>query len=207
MSPDPHRPGTHDIDEGHDPVVAALAGLAVEPPARLTEAVLLATGLVDGAAVFDSPVGEVVVSFRPDGVVAVDLNDDGAETRHRSRFGRRLTEARPPRGWDRLIRRAIERGTPGELPLAWETVTPFQRRVLTVAAAIPRGEVRPYGWLAARVGRPGAARAVGTTMARNPVPLIVPCHRVVRADGSIGRYSLGGPDRKELLLRLEGAFA
>lgn len=186
---------------------SALAALAQEPPPRLTEGVLLATGLVDGAGLYDSPLGDVVVSFRPDGVVAVDLADDDVEARHRARFGRRLVEARPPHGWDDLIRRAIDAGTPGELPLAWATVTVFQRRVLTEAATIPRGRTRPYGWLAERLGRPGAARAVGTSMARNPVPLIVPCHRVVRADGSIGRYSLGGAANKERLLRLEGALA
>ena len=61
------------------------------------------------------------------------------------------------------------------------------------ALEIPRGEVRPYGWIAAEIGKPRAVRAVGTALGHNPVPLIVPCHRVVRSDGMIGQYSMGGP--------------
>ena len=64
------------------------------------------------------------------------------------------------------------------------------------ALEIPRGEVRPYGWIAAEIGRPKAVRAVGTALGHNPVPLIVPCHRVVRSDGMIGQYSLGGPQQQ-----------
>ena len=72
------------------------------------------------------------------------------------------------------------------------------------ALEIPRGEVRPYGWIAAEIGRPKAVRAVGTALAHNPVPLVVPCHRVVRSDGSIGQYSLGGPAAKRTILAAEG---
>ena len=73
------------------------------------------------------------------------------------------------------------------------------------ALEIPRGEVRPYGWIAAEIGRPKAVRAVGTALGHNPVPLIVPCHRVVRSDGMIGQYSLGGPRNKRTILAGEGA--
>ena len=72
------------------------------------------------------------------------------------------------------------------------------------ALEIPRGEVRAYGWIAAEIGRPKAVRAVGTALAHNPVPLVVPCHRVVRSDGSLGQYSLGGPDAKRTVLAAEG---
>ena len=80
----------------------------------------------------------------------------------------------------------------------------FRRRVLEECARIPAGEVRTYGQLAAACGNPRAARAVGTAMATNPVPGIVPCHRVVRGDGRIGHYSAGGPDQKERMLKAEG---
>jgi methylated-DNA-[protein]-cysteine S-methyltransferase len=69
---------------------------------------------------------------------------------------------------------------------------------------VPFGEVTTYGQLAARVGRPRAARAVGTVMNRNPIPIVLPCHRVVGSTGSLVGYA-GGLDRKEQLLRLEGA--
>ena len=82
--------------------------------------------------------------------------------------------------------------------------TDFERDVWQKALEIPRGEVRPYGWIAAEIGRPKAVRAVGTALGHNPVPLIVPCHRVVRTDGSIGQYSLGGPANKRTILAAEG---
>ena len=182
-----------------------LGALAETPPPTVTAGILLGTGLADGYRIFDSPVGAVAVAFNPAGVSAVDLVDDDLEERFAERFGRRLLPARPPRGWETKIGRAIERGTPGDLPVDLRSVTAFQRMVLEATARIPRGQVRPYGWLARMVGAPGAARAVGSTMARNPVPLIIPCHRVVRSDGRIGAYSLGGPGRKRVLLRHEGA--
>ena len=82
---------------------------------------------------------------------------------------------------------------------------PFQRQVLEKTAEIPRGEVRPYSWIAREIGAPGAVRAVGTALGHNPIPFIVPCHRVVRADGSLGEYSGGGPAVKTRVLAYEGA--
>jgi O-6-methylguanine DNA methyltransferase len=80
---------------------------------------------------------------------------------------------------------------------------PFQRAVLEVTCAIPRGEVRTYGWLADELGSPGAVRAVGTALKRNPLPVLVPCHRVTRAGLLTGRYALGD-ERKRQLLAAEG---
>ncbi len=87
----------------------------------------------------------------------------------------------------------------------WTGVTPFQRAVMEETMAIPAGETRSYGWIAAKVGRAGAARAVGRVMATNRVPLVVPCHRVVGSDGSLTGYG-GGLPMKEALLRAEGAI-
>jgi methylated-DNA-[protein]-cysteine S-methyltransferase len=81
----------------------------------------------------------------------------------------------------------------------------FRRRVLLQAMAIPRGMVDSYGGLAAKAGNPKAARAVGTAMATNPFPLVVPCHRLVRSDGAIGQFGGGAPMKKELLT-MEGAL-
>ena len=181
-----------------------LSALRSNAPEVVVTGTLLGAGLADGYRTFESPVGPVAVTFNPDGVSSVDLFDDDLEERFASRFGRPAVAAAPPRGWDVKIGRAIERGTPGDLPVDLRSVTEFQRSVLEVTARIPRGEVRPYGWLAEQIGNPGAVRAVGSTMARNPVPLIIPCHRVVRTDGHIGNYSLGGPHNKRELLTFEG---
>jgi O-6-methylguanine DNA methyltransferase len=182
-----------------------LATLARHAPTVVRRGTLLGTGLADGYAEFVSPVGSVIVTFNPVGVSSVDLADDNFFDHFTERFGRSLLEAHPPAGWDVKINRAIERGTPGDLPVDLRSRSPFQRVVLEATATIPKGEVRPYGWLAKEVGNPGAVRAVGSTMARNPVPLIVPCHRVVRTDGHLGNYSLGGAGNKLSLLRSEGA--
>lgn len=180
------------------------AALRRRAPHVVTTGSLLGAGTVDGYAVFESPVGDVIVSFNPLGVSSVDLADDESEERFTERIGRRMIPARPPAGWDTKIGRAIEKGTPGDLPVDFRAVTPFRQSVLEVTASIPRGQVRSYGWLAHQVGNDGAVRAVGSTMASNPVPLIVPCHRVVRTDGTIGNYSLGGVHNKRELLAHEG---
>ncbi len=92
------------------------------------------------------------------------------------------------------------------ISVAFRAGTPFQRRVWGELRTIPRGETVTYGELAARIGMPGAARAVGSAVARNPVSVIVPCHRVVGADGSLTGYA-GGVERKRALLAIEGAFS
>ena len=82
------------------------------------------------------------------------------------------------------------------------TITPFQRRVYAVVKRVPRGQTRSYRWVAERLGDPNLARAVGQALNRNPWPETVPCHRVIRADGSLGGYAWG-VSRKRRLLALE----
>ncbi|MEE9285591.1 MAG: methylated-DNA--[protein]-cysteine S-methyltransferase [Dehalococcoidia bacterium] len=96
-----------------------------------------------------------------------------------------------------------QRASP-EAAIDWDGLSPFRQAVLEETLRIPAGETRSYGWLARRVGRPRAARAVGRVMATNPLPLVIPCHRVVASDGSLGGYG-GGLPLKEALLRAEGA--
>jgi len=92
-------------------------------------------------------------------------------------------------------------------PVDLERAGPFEKEVLAALRRIPAGEVRTYGEIARAVGQPGAARAVGAACARNPVPLLIPCHRVVRSDGGLGGYSLtGGVGLKRRLLDAEGAL-
>jgi O-6-methylguanine DNA methyltransferase len=109
----------------------------------------------------------------------------------------------PPR-LEAAIRRRLEGDRRTRIELDLRGHTDFERDVWAKALEIPRGEVRPYGWIAAEIGRPRAVRAVGTALGHNPVPLIVPCHRVVRTDGTIGQYSLGGPANKRTILATEG---
>ncbi|MEJ5254276.1 MAG: methylated-DNA--[protein]-cysteine S-methyltransferase [Acidimicrobiales bacterium] len=90
-----------------------------------------------------------------------------------------------------------------EVPIDWPAVTGFQRAVLEELLSVPYGEVVTYGELAARVGRPRAARAVGAAMAANPLPVVVPCHRVIRSGGVLGRYG-DDPGKKVWLLEHEG---
>jgi methylated-DNA-[protein]-cysteine S-methyltransferase len=90
------------------------------------------------------------------------------------------------------------------VPVDLSQVPPFERAALEIAAEIPYGEVRSYKWIAERLGKPDAARAVGRAMAANPVPIIIPCHRVIKTDGGLGGYAFGLA-RKETLLDLERA--
>ncbi len=105
----------------------------------------------------------------------------------------------------RLLRQYFEGGEVDlRLPLELRGRRQFSRDVLRACAQIPYGETRSYGELAVMAGKPGAARAVGQVMARNPLPLFVPCHRVIAADGSLGGFG-GGLEMKRRLLRLEAA--
>jgi len=93
------------------------------------------------------------------------------------------------------------------IPIDWSLLRPFQQAVLKVTHAIPFGETRTYGQIALEIGRPGAARAVGRAEATNPMPLVIPCHRVIGADGKLHGYGGGeGLPTKEWLLKMEGAF-
>jgi len=93
-----------------------------------------------------------------------------------------------------------------DCPLDLAPATPFQRKVWEAACAIAYGQMRTYGWLARAIGSPRAMRAVGTALGRNPFPIVIPCHRVIRVDGGMGGFSaVRGIELKKSLLRLEGA--
>jgi O-6-methylguanine DNA methyltransferase len=203
------RPGSGpSADTGFtDEAPGALRSLAVPAAAHVADDVLVEVGLADRMASFGSPIGTLWVAWNGRGVSEVALADDGpsAAARHEARSGRRTTlvAALPA-----TLAHAIARRLAGErrvrIPLDLRGRTGFEVAVWTKALEIPRGEVRPYGWIAAEIGRPNAVRAVGTALGHNPVPLIVPCHRVVRGDGTIGQYSLGGPGNKRTILSSEG---
>ena len=188
-------------------IPARLAGLGEAAPAHLTGAVLARTGLADRYATRPSALGPVFVAFTSRGVSLVDLAADPArfEAAYRERFGRGVVPAEAlPARLAAAVDRALAAGRTRGVPVDLSGLSEFQAAVLHLAAGIPAGEVRPYGWVAREIGRPGSDRAVGNALAANPVPLVVPCHRVVRADGRFGRYSLGADDNKRLLLEAEG---
>jgi O-6-methylguanine DNA methyltransferase len=179
----------------------------VRAPARLLPTVLKELGLGSWYATVDSLVGPVNVAWGHNGLVAISRVDEEEDFEgwFRWRFGHavRRAESLPPR-----LQAEVQRGLAGErtkLPFDLARLTPFERDVLTKTSQIPRGEVRSYGWVAKEIGRPLAVRAVGSALAGNPIPLVIPCHRVVRSDLHIGHYGCGGPEAKRLLLEAEGA--
>jgi len=188
-------------------VPARLATLRAPAPAHLLPGVLARTGLADRYVTRPSALGPVFVAFTPRGVSLVELAADpaGFEDRYLARFRRPLVAADAlPARLAPAVDRALEGGHTRGAPVDLQGLSEFQAAVLRRAAEIPPGEVRPYGWVADEIGRPGSDRAVGNALAANPVPLVVPCHRVVRADGRLGRYSLGADANKRLLLEAEG---
>lgn len=175
-------------------------------PESLLPAVLTSIGLSDSYTRFGSPIGPFFVAFNQAGVSAVMRAADERDFEHafRDRFGRRAYRAAT---MPRELARALEPGAPREarrkLQFDLHGLSELQRAVLLKTLEIPPGEVRPYAWVAREIGRPRAVRAVGSALAGNPIPLLIPCHRVVRSDGSIGEYGLGN-DSKRVMLAAEG---
>jgi O-6-methylguanine DNA methyltransferase len=171
-------------------------------PAVLLDGVL--SGAADSYFCVDSPLGPVYVAAGPGGVryLAPAASEEEFARRYRERFGRFVVTTDRVEDLEEKVTAALA-GERAEVPLDLTYVTPFQRRVLETVKSIPCGEVRPYVWVAREAGSSGASRAVGNVMANNPVPLLVPCHRVVRNDGRTGSYAFGAGE-KVRLLKLEG---
>jgi methylated-DNA-[protein]-cysteine S-methyltransferase len=167
----------------------------------------MATGLATGFALFDTAIGACGIAWNGRGIAGVQL-PEGSPHETRARLRRRFPEAReapPPapvrRAMDGVI--ALLRGEPSELDavtLDLDGVPPFHRRVYEVARTIPPGTTLSYGEIAARMGEPGAARDVGQALGQNPFAIIVPCHRVLAANGKVGGFSARGGVRTKLRL-------
>lgn len=128
------------------------------------------------------------------------ISEEEFREKYLSETGRELRREALPEKWAREITASME-GRGGMTELDLEELTEFERGVLETLTKVPRGEVRSYAWLARQAGRPRAIRAVGNVMARNPVPLIVPCHRVVPSGGGVGKYGFGSEMKRQLLER------
>ena len=155
----------------------------------------------------DSPIGALLVAVTERGLcrVAFDPEPERDLEPLAREFGAKVLRA--PKAADETRRELSEyfEGTRTAFDLPIDVrFDAFRLRVMDELARVPYGEVTTYGALAARAGRPKAARAVGTFMNRNPIPIVLPCHRVVGANGSLTGYG-GGLERKERLLQLEGA--
>ena len=169
-----------------------------------------AQGLLDAAYdLVDTPLGSLLVATTERGLCSIvyDAEPDVEVERLARAFGMRVLRAAKPID---PARRELNEYFDGkrqvfDLPLDVGLIADFNRRVLDELARVPYGEVVTYGQLATRADRPRAARAVGTVMNRNPIPIVLPCHRVIGANGSLTGYG-GGLERKEMLLRLEGAI-
>ncbi|MFK4067814.1 methylated-DNA--[protein]-cysteine S-methyltransferase [Streptomyces sp. NPDC029674] len=166
-------------------------------------------------AVVDSDIGPLLLAATGEGLVTVAFHATGAvRDRTLDRLGSRLG-AEPVHAPDSpLLAEAIRQlaayfagdRSDFELPLDWSLISGFNRQVLReLASGVPYGAVVGYGDLARRVGQPGAAQAVGLAMGANPLPVVVPCHRVVESDGGIGGFG-GGLETKRQLLALEGVL-
>jgi methylated-DNA-[protein]-cysteine S-methyltransferase len=168
-----------------------------------------------GYTFFDTALGRCAIAWGERGIVSVQLpgTDDPATAR---RLRRALPGARedtpPPAVADAIdaIVRLFD-GEPDDLTsvvLDMDEVPEFHRRVYDVARTIPPGETLSYGEVAARLGEPGAAQAVGRALGRNPFPIVVPCHRVLAANGALHGFSApGGIETKRRMLAIEGAGA
>jgi O-6-methylguanine DNA methyltransferase len=178
---------------------AELEALRVEAPERLLRDVMAATGGADWYAQIDGPRGPLLVAFNERGISCIDAAAGGVEGFEEyfvGRFHRGLRPASaPPRG----LAEALAGKGAKALKFDLSGLTEFEQAVLRKALEIPRGEVRSYGWVAREIGRPRAVRAVGSALGHNPVPVVIPCHRVVRSDGRIGEYALGSPMKRALL--------
>ena len=167
-------------------------------------AAALREGIVDVRYdVVDSPVGDLLVAATERGLARIHFGAAGQEEELARIFGIRVLRS-PIDDVRRELDEYFE-GKRREFDLAIDLrVAAFNEEVLRELARVPYGVTTTYGALAAKVGRPTAARAVGTVMNRNPIPIVLPCHRVLGANGSLTGYA-GGLDRKLQLLQLEGA--
>jgi methylated-DNA-[protein]-cysteine S-methyltransferase len=186
-------------------------GLAepLPPPAAVCPAPARALGLRPAHyGLMESPVGDLLLVVTDAGVAEIGYlanhsrDEEFVELEERGIIAtERPSQVQAVR--DQLEEYFAHERTAFTLPVDLYGVTPFTRDVLEATAAVPFGQVRTYQGIASAIGKPSASRAVGNALGRNPIPVIVPCHRVVRADGSMGWYT-GGAHIKERLLGIEG---
>jgi methylated-DNA-[protein]-cysteine S-methyltransferase len=185
----------------------------VDPPQRMVGKILdhikttVKISTPDSIATVSSPIGRLYVAFRHSGITAIALDrGEGDETvfaKLQRRLGRGLIPSQAPQWVTDTVTAFFRTHKPDLEKVDISELTPFEQSALRAAATIPPGEVRSYTWVAEKLGQPSAARAVGRAMARNPVLLLYPCHRVVDANGALHQYAYG-VEVKARILELEG---
>jgi methylated-DNA-[protein]-cysteine S-methyltransferase len=208
MTSSNRTPLEHALGELSEATPPAWGRIRGELAARADEA-----GLVDVAFErHDSPLGTLLVGATGEGLVRVGLpneDEDAVLQQLADRVSARVLRA--PRASLTRTRHQLDEYFDGtrrgfDLPLDWRLTSGFRREVLRATAEIPFGSTASYRDVATRAGSPAAVRAAGTALALNPLPIVVPCHRVLRSDGDLGSYR-GGPAAKAMLLTLEGSYA
>ncbi|HTX56043.1 MAG TPA: methylated-DNA--[protein]-cysteine S-methyltransferase [Candidatus Acidoferrales bacterium] len=157
-----------------------------------------------------TPIGRLYVGFKEDRIayIGIDTGEafEAVRARVESRLRRPVVAGEAPPWLSRTLEQFFHTWRVDDRIVDIEDLTPFEQAALRAAAQIPPGEVRSYSWVASQIGRPRAARAVGQVMARNPLPLLFPCHRVVDAQGDLHNYGYG-IEMKARLLEMEGYIA
>jgi O-6-methylguanine DNA methyltransferase len=187
----------------------------VEPPPQLVPKILehiksMRPASPDMFARVPSRLGDLIVAFRESGITALAICNDGSETEVceaiAKRLHRGLVPAQAPQWVLDVVASYFRTFNADRSRVDISSLTAFEQAALKKAAEIPPGEVRSYGWIAKEIGQPAAARAVGQAMARNPVPLLYPCHRVVDCNGALHNYAYG-VEVKARILQMEGYVA
>jgi methylated-DNA-[protein]-cysteine S-methyltransferase len=200
----------NDLDELERALIGAAPTESHAPLPDLSAAAVAARLLDVAYATLDSPVGKLLLATTPRGLVRIaylDSEEDAVLEELAARVSPRVLAAprrldEPRRELEQYFQRAR---TEFELPLDWQLAHGFGRKVLQATARIPYGSVSTYKQVAAGAGSPRGFRAAGNALGANPLPIVVPCHRVVHSSGGLGGYT-GGVERKRLLLGVESAL-
>lgn len=157
-----------------------------------------------------TPIGRLYVGFKEEKIAYIGIDTgvalEDVRARVESRLRRTVVTGDAPAWLNETLEQYFSTWRVDDVMIDVEDLTPFEQAALRAAAQIPPGEVRSYSWVASQIGRPRAARAVGQVMARNPIPLLFPCHRVVDASGDLHNYGYG-LEMKARLLKMEGYSA
>jgi O-6-methylguanine DNA methyltransferase len=179
----------HDVDS----LARMVKALAIAPPRSCKDALC--------GDSYDR-VGDVWVAFSKDGIRMITARSaEDLHARYAKRYGRDLQRAQIPEGLKRQVEAALSGESVGKPHVDIDDATELELAVQRALTSIPRGEVRTYAWVAQQTGRPKAIRAVASYCAKNIVPFVVPCHRVVPSSGGVGKYAFGSKMKRELLKR------